>query len=324
MTNPDGHLDPAVTLRSPVDPVDVLRRCGKTFYAASLMLPPSVRRELAVLYAFCRVVDDCGDLVGPGGVDHAHELLNEVERCLAGELDSSPIVSAFRELADRYAVPLEHARQLIAGVRSDLGEVRIRTEEELVRYAYRVASTVGLMMCRVLQVQHEGDAFAIDLGIAMQLTNISRDVREDALNDRIYLPSEWVDHESVARAVTGDRDAAIRVSGAVERALVLADRYYESADLGMGYLRGTVRPGIRAAAANYRAIGSVIRFDPTHALTTRVSTTGSGKLARSTLAVGRAAYEHFFWPYAPRHDQTLHRPLAALGGGAAPKPALNT
>ncbi|MEO1512137.1 MAG: squalene/phytoene synthase family protein, partial [Planctomycetota bacterium] len=221
------------------------------------------------------------------------------------------------DLADRHAVPVSHARELVEGVRSDLSLVRIASEDELIRYAYRVASTVGLMMCRVLGVEREGDPFAIDLGIAMQLTNISRDVREDALNNRVYLPAAWVPAERVLEiARAGSSDPS--VEEAVERALMLADRYYDSASLGMGYLRGAIRPGIRAAATNYRAIGSVIRRDPARALRGRVATSRRGKLLRSAVAVGTAVHEHFFRLRGPKHDSELHLPLATLSASTIP------
>lgn len=304
------HPAPLSLLRDDIDPVDVLRLCGRTFFAASRILPPDVRHDLAVLYAFCRLVDDCGDAVSR---EEAYALLDEVEQCLDSRRDTSPIVRAFRDLADRHDIPLIYAQQLIEGVRSDLSPVRVESSSQLVRYAYSVASTVGLMMCRVLNVPRVGDPFAIDLGIAMQLTNIARDVREDAINDRIYLPAEWVAHESVLNV---QQNPAPVVAG-VERALKLADRYYASAERGMRYLPLSVRPGIRAAAINYRAIGGVIRTDPVRALQQRVATGGVSKAVRMVFAAGLAFADSIPATGSPSHNDDLHAALQTRFNGVA-------
>ncbi len=309
------HPSPAEMLSAHVDALDILRRCGRTFHAASLVLPPRARRELATLYAFCRLVDDCGDLVStaPDDREAAQCLLDRVEAELAASRPRSPLVASFRDLAQQRGIPPLYARQLIDGVRSDLGAVRVGSSGELLRYAYRVASTVGLMMCRVLEVDPAGDPFAIDLGIGMQLTNIARDVREDAAADRVYLPGDWIASETVlAASRLGDGDAERHVVDAVERLLGLADRYYESAAAGMRFLPPAVRPGIRAAAANYRAIGGVIRRDPIAALRGRAYTTSAGKIGRTMVALGAAVADGLPGRAAHAHDGTLHAAVASL------------
>ena len=298
-----------------LDPEAVLRQCGRTFYAASRVLPRQVREDLSVLYAFCRVVDDCADTADTDRAQ-ADALLNEIEAGLDGRSRRSPVVESFRRLAVNHAVPLDHARELIAGVRSDMGHVRFSTSSQLIQYAYRVASTVGLMMCRVLDVHPDGDAFAIDLGIGMQLTNIARDVAEDARNDRIYLPAEWVDHDVLLSAIRDGKRASageLSVADAIERLLTLADNYYESAELGMHYLPPRVRGGIRSAAWNYRAIGSIIRRKPQAALARRASTRSAGKLMRTGAALWASVLESLPLGPADRHDRELHTPLLPLG-----------
>lgn len=298
------------------DPQDILRRCGRTFHAASRVLPPGVRRDLAVLYAFCRVVDDCADLTSTTSpTEHfAQSLLDEIVAGLDGRSQRSPIVLAFRELAAARGVPLTLAFELIRGVRSDLGSVRIASEGELVRYAFRVASTVGLMMCRILGVREEGDPFAIDLGIGMQLTNIARDVAEDAANNRVYIPAEWIPSADLIKAANGcgdDRQASAAIT-AVQRTLTLADQYYESAELGMHFLPSRVRGGIRAAAWNYRAIGTHVRREPERALRRRAHTTGLGKAFRTAAALWTSSLESLPLGPADTHDPQLHTPLASL------------
>ena len=312
MTQPASaiHPSPDEQVFGNIDPLEVLERCGRTFYAASLALPRGVRTDLAVLYAVCRAIDDSADAGGTA----ANALLEAIAAGLRGEHERSPVVNAFRSLATRHGVPITLAHQLIDGVRSDLGEVRVATLDELLRYSYRVASTVGLMMCRILDVPREGDPFAVDLGIAMQLTNISRDVAEDAAQGRVYLPGEWVPATDVLSATaTGGNDAATpKVTASVQRLLAEADRYYESAELGMQFLPLSVRGGIRAAAWNYRAIGRAIRRDPTAPLKHRVSTSAAGKLSRTVAAVWASALESLPLGPSDAHDASLHGAVRSL------------
>ncbi len=317
MTTPTTHpWDPATLLRDRIAPEEILRRCGRTFHAASRLLPRHVRHELAVLYAFCRLVDDCGDLASCKWDGDSStflspaDLLREVEANLSGDAATSPIISDFLTLASQRGIPLRLPTELLEGIRSDIGSVRFREEGDLIRYAYRVASTVGLMMCRVLGVPSVADPHAIDLGIAMQLTNIARDVREDALRDRVYLPASWIDAGSVIRATIDAQPVECKETiDSVERLLLLADTYYESADAGMRYLPRAVRPAIRAAAANYRAIGGVIRRDPERALHTRVRTTDSSKMVRSAHAIARAIADESPRSVLVAHDKRLHTAL---------------
>lgn len=305
-----------------IDPVEVLRRCGRTFYAASLVLPPRVRTDLALLYALCRAIDDCADSADTSGTDEADRLLDVISSGLCGEHDRSPVVTAFRALAMRSGVPIVLPLQLIEGVRSDLGGVRVETLDELLRYSYRVASTVGLMMCRILGVPPAGDAFAVDLGIAMQLTNIARDVDEDAGTGRVYLPAEWVSPDAVFSRASADADGSGEVDAAVIRLLDLAERYYESAELGMQFLPLAVRGGIRAAAWNYRAIGAVVRKESGRAAANgdagarRVRTSGISKLLRTSAAVWASSLESIPLGPADSHDDSLHLAVRSLRLGA--------
>jgi len=309
---PTQHPSPVDQLYSDIPPIEVLRRCGSTFYAASQVLPVTARDDLAVLYAMCRAIDDCADATDP---DAADSLLDDVSAALRGEHDRSPLVRSFLSLTFRHAVPQALINQLIEGVRSDLREVRMSTLDELLQYSFRVASTVGLMMCRVLGVPRRGDPFAIDLGIAMQLTNIARDVVEDARTNRVYLPADWVPPETVLVSSAGPPihpNAAADVRNAVEALLDIADRYYESAELGMHFLPLAVRGGIRAAAWNYRAIGTKIRRDPAAPLSGRVRTSSHSKLARTVAAVWASSLESLPLGPSDPHDDSLHGAVRGL------------
>lgn len=232
----------------------LLRAKGRTFWLASRLLPPRLRDEVAVLYAFCRVVDDAVDEAPSPAV--AGEAALQLARELEGE-SPRPEVAAFRALAAQRGLELRFARELLDGVRSDLGRVRIEDDAGLLRYAYLVAGTVGAMMERLLGATDErARAAAIELGIALQLTNICRDVREDAGRDRVYLPATrlraaGLDPDLVARGeVEGERLAPV-----VREVLALADEHYRAARAGFAFLPWRARAAVAVAARLYRQIG---------------------------------------------------------------------
>lgn len=165
----------------------VVREHGRTFYFASHFLPPARRDAICAAYAYCRIADDIVDRAPRTGMAAASYALERWER----EIDAPihPVGVAFAVARERYAIPCQAARDLIAGVRMDLDPPRYATWEELRLYCYRVAGTVGLMAAPVFGCRDDAAlAQAVDLGIAMQLTNILRDVGEDARAGRLYLP----------------------------------------------------------------------------------------------------------------------------------------
>ncbi len=233
-----------------------LKRHGKTFAWAAHLTPRRDANRLARLYAMCRLLDDMADLNSDTRVD---------TRLLA--LRSQPWVSTSsdplaRELADMVAeIGLNPVtmRQLLDGLISDLDHQVIADEEGLIRYSYHVAGTVGLMVCDVLAVNAPtARNAAVNLGIAMQLTNIARDVNEDALSGRRYVPSTWLD---ASPADIADPSPELQRSGAsaVLRLLDLADGYYARANCGFAFLPLSSRPGLVAAAHVYRGIGGELR-----------------------------------------------------------------
>ena len=148
---------------------------------------------------------------------------------------------------------------LTRALAADAGPRRIDTQRELQEYAFGVAGTVGLMMCRILGAPPEGATAASHLGIALQLTNIARDIAEDRMRDRIYLPGEWIAPAAVDIALGGGEPTPL--TDATRRLLALADRFYASADAGMHFLPLRPRIAILAAAACYREIGAVVLHD---------------------------------------------------------------
>ncbi|MGI9253784.1 MAG: phytoene/squalene synthase family protein [Thermomicrobiales bacterium] len=166
---------------------EISRDHGRTFYIASHCLPPERRKAVHAVYAWCRIADDLADHATD--LDQAAIDLDAWERQI-GE-PTHPVAVAFAIARQRYAIPAGPAHDLISGIRMDLSAVRFETWDDLSVYCYRVAGTVGLLVAPILGCREE-DALprAVDLGVAMQLTNILRDVAEDAQNGRLYLPAE--------------------------------------------------------------------------------------------------------------------------------------
>lgn len=288
---------------------EVLAKHARSFRWASWFLPDDCRDDAAVVYAFCRLVDDTADETPQPGLARAE--LERVRAELRRELPARPLVAAFLDVAERTHMDVRYADELIQGVLSDLGTVAFRTDEELLRYCYRVAGTVGLMMCPILGVrEREALAYAIDLGVAMQLTNICRDVLEDARRQRVYLPTQRLNDVEVALGeLVAQRARGRDVACVVRDLLLLAERYYHSADAGMRYIPARTRLAILVAARLYRAIGLKLLACGANPLQGRVWIAWPSKV----YWVGRA-----FVSFVPRrrparpHDRQLHFPLAGL------------
>ncbi len=171
---------------------DIARVHSKTFYLSSLFLEPRKRRAVWAVYAFCRTADDIVDRVAP-----ARDRLGAIAAWERGLLDAyggratDPIFIAFADAARRFGIPAEPALDLLRGARMDVTVRRYDTYDDLREYCYLVASTVGLLVMPVLgTISPAAARYGVALGRAMQMTNILRDVGEDARMDRIYLPAE--------------------------------------------------------------------------------------------------------------------------------------
>ncbi|MBV6631935.1 MAG: phytoene/squalene synthase family protein [Alphaproteobacteria bacterium] len=233
---------------------EALARHGKSFAWAARFLPSSQAEQAARLYAVCRTIDDIAD---DQPANLARVELACLRAALAGE-GHHPLAARIVELQGSVGLTMSALHHLIDGVEQDLTRVRLKDQDALVRYAYRVAGTVGLMMCDVLDIDHPvARRHAIDLGIAMQLTNIGRDVYEDAGMDRRYLPARWVRLEP-DDLLAPSSEQQTQIEQALKRLLTLAERYYQSGQAGLDYLPGRTRQGIAIAAAVYREIGQTI------------------------------------------------------------------
>ena len=170
----------------------ITRREAKNFYYAFLTLPARRRRAIYVAYSFCRYCDDSVDAERSDAekLRMLAELRDKLARCYQGQADE-PLFLGLADVARQYDIPQEYFREVLAGVESDLVKNRYQNFEELSRYCYQVASVVGLICLQIFGYKDaRARQYAIDLGLAMQLTNIARDVKEDLAFDRIYLPQD--------------------------------------------------------------------------------------------------------------------------------------
>jgi phytoene synthase len=244
---------------------EMLRGGSRTFFAASLVLPASVRRPATGLYAFCRTADDAIDhgLHAAGALDELHLRL---DRIYSGNPGGCAADRAFADVVSHFAIPRLFPSALLEGFAWDAEGRRYQNLAELKAYAVRVAGTVGAMMAMVMEVKEPVLlARACDLGVAMQLTNIARDVGEDARNGRLYLPLDWLEQAGI------DPDAWLArptpspaLARLIERLLGAAEECYRRSDAGLAQLPAACRPGMRAARLLYAEIGHEVarrRFD---------------------------------------------------------------
>jgi 15-cis-phytoene synthase len=232
-----------------------------TFALAARFLPSALRDSATALYAFCRVADDAVDQ--PEGDPHEAlaDLYRRLDAIYAGTPRPHPADRAFAALVGRESIPKALPLALIEGFEWDVVGRRYVDIGDLEEYAARVAGTVGAMMALLLDVRDpQVVAAACDLGIGMQLTNIARDVGEDARSGRLYLPSHWMHEAGI------DPDAWLvsprfspALGAVVERLLAHAEPFYRSGAAGIRHLPWQVRPGMEAARVLYREIGQALR-----------------------------------------------------------------
>jgi phytoene synthase len=263
----------------------VLANKSKSFALAGRLLPTKCRDDAAVLYAWCRRADDAIDEGNPSEAgERLLALRAELELVYSGLTQRDPTLEGFQDLVRRHGIPIQHPQALLDGFAMDLGIVRFASVDELLLYAYRVAGVVGVMMCPVLGVHDKAAVrHAADLGIAMQLTNICRDVKEDWERGRLYIPTDVL-------AATGLDDvgdylgqtlpafARTGLPRAVRSVLDLADQYYASGDHGLSFLSARTAFAIRTARKVYAAIGTELQRRDCDALRGRVVVARRNKL----------------------------------------------
>ena len=260
----------------------ILKKNSKTFHIASLFLPKSIKKKVLSVYAFCRLYDD--------NVDH--------ERSVNTTDLENKIIS--------FGIDKNVINQLKEGIDSDMYSNRISSSEDLLNYCYKVAGCVGIMMCDVLNINDRRAKYhAIDLGIAMQITNICRDIKEDFSMTRIYLPRDKI---SKSEMVSKDNNKLFRTTCEL---ISLSDTYYESALEGIKYIPLHARFSILFALKLYQEIGFKIKGNEKIFLHQKPNTTKIDKFRVFIKTTFIFIYKYLLC--SPKdHDQSLHSSLKGL------------
>lgn len=229
---------------------------ARNFFYSLLLLPQPKRQALYMMYAFMRYSDDLVD--APHSGNKAEELLawrRSLEKALQGEEADCPIFPAFVETVNRYAIPVSYFFELLDGMQMDLEKSRYQTFEELYPYCYRVASVVGLVCVHIFGFRSpQALRCAESMGIAFQLTNILRDIREDCAGNRVYLPLEDLEkfHYSEEKLKQNVMDESFRQLVAFE--VNRARRYYQEAEQLIPLIEPDCRKALSALLATYRSL----------------------------------------------------------------------
>ena len=297
----------------------ILAKHGRTFWLASFFLPRKTAKEATHLYAFCRFIDDLADEV-EGTPSKQEETITKLKLLLAyfsGETKNLlPLLDHERTYIEELTplkLPQDPIVHLLEGVLQDTADTVLFTNQKMLqRYAYRVAGTVGILMTKLLGVESKLAIFhAIDLGIAMQLTNIARDVQADAAISRRYLPVAIPIHD-----IKKGKGKEV-ISSSIKEILALSEQYYESGIAGLAYLPNRVRPGIYLMTILYREIGRLLLRRGVPWDEGRVIVSRSRKVFLCIAALPHC-FELLFKNQKqekfPDHHQNLHASLGSLSG----------
>jgi phytoene synthase len=248
----------------------MIRKGSKSFSAAARLFDESTRESAYMLYAWCRHCDDVidGQDLGfgaaaaneQGAEERLTSLYEDTRRVLAGEPADDPVFQALQRVVERHRIPARYPLELLEGFAMDVRGHRYDSLDDTLLYCYHVAGVVGVMMAYVMGVREKQTLRrASDMGIALQLTNISRDVMEDAGVGRVYLPAEWLAQAGVPANEIASPEHRSAVFSVVGRLLDEADRYYDSAYCGLPDLGFRSAWAIATARGVYRDIGGLVR-----------------------------------------------------------------
>lgn len=282
---------------------------SKSFYAASLLLPSRLRDPAYALYAFCRLSDDAvdlreGDLAGKR--EAVARLYERLRRAYAGMPYDAAADRALADTVQAYAIPRALPEALLEGLAWDAEGRRYQTLSELRAYGARVAGAVGAMMAALMGARSAADAArACDLGVAMQLTNIARDVGEDARAGRVYLPLDWLAAEGISpEALIADPRPTRALKRVIARLLAEAEALYRRSEPGIAALPFACRPAIWSARKLYAEIGAEVARADHDAVTQRAVVSKARKLALLGAATRAAA-----WPRGRKLEDWEAPPL---------------
>ena len=262
----------------------MIRKGSKSFSLAAKLFDCDTRDAAFFLYGWCRYCDDqIDDLGKTASQDELAKRIIALKEDTAAAFSFAkprePVFVALQYIVHRYGIPAHYALELIEGMAMDARGTRYNSLKELLLYCYRVAGTVGLMMSHVMGLRDESALkHAADLGIAMQLTNIARDITEDAAMGRIYLPLSWLQEAQIPIAEVAAPEYREKLAMLSLRLLRKADRYYRSGDAGLWHLSFRSACAVSAAWQVYSEIGSLLLRRGARAWDQRTYVTGSLKL----------------------------------------------
>lgn len=286
---------------------DAIARGSKSFALAARLFDPVTRDRAMLLYAWCRHCDDVidGQVMGEGRsgdtrtpAERLAEVETETENALAGRPSGLPWQALARVVGET-GIPARYPRDLIQGFRIDMEERPFRTIDDTLAYCYHVAGCVGVMMAIVMGVRPDDHATlnrACDLGIAFQLNNVARDVVEDAMNSRRYIPDDWLASVNLAPNSFAFGPNRRQLARLVARLVFLAEDYEASARWGTAALPWRSAWAVLAAARIYGDIGRRVRDLGEAGLDNRVVTSRSQKARAVAVALPEALGRHRRWP----------------------------
>jgi phytoene synthase len=263
----------------------MITKGSKSFSLAARLFDSETRDAAFFLYGWCRY---CDDQVDQAGMEESREQLEQRLRTLAeatrsafsGAAQEQAVFIAMQYIVRRYSIPAHYALELIEGMAMDARSTRYQTFNDLLLYCYRVAGTVGLMMSHVMGLRDEQALkHAADLGMAMQLTNIARDITEDAEMGRIYLPIQWIEEAGMVPEEIAAPKNRQKLALVTRRLLREAERYYVSGDAGLWHLSFRSACAVAAARHVYAAIGSLLLLKGPSAWDQRTYATGPQKIS---------------------------------------------
>ena len=274
----------------PATDSDVIQHHSRSFSMAARLLPQKIRADVEKLYAWCRWCDDAVDeAASPSEAKERLQLLQQdVLRIYTGEATLHPSSQWLASVVNQYGIPQQLPLDLLRGMEADLNNPVFQTIDELLHYCYQAAGTVGLMMSRIMgATDPRALQRAKSLGMAMQLTNIARDIDEDWQSGRRYIPKIWL-------SLVPQKDVTptnIQVRTAIENLLSLADGLYDEGYQGLPYLPNGARTAIRLAGRVYQEIGKEIRRQDFRVMQFRVFV----PLGRKLILLSRCTMEEFIF-----------------------------
>lgn len=260
----------------------ITRAHSRTFFVASGLLPKEKRRAARALYAFCRITDDIVDNGAQSDEARSANLIKWEGQVMSGCVTHDlPVCLAWADAQARFNIPRGYAQQLIDGCRRDIDQTRYQTFDDLAEYSYGVASTVGLMAMHIVGFHNE-DAipYAVRLGVALQLTNILRDVGDDWRNGRVYLPQDELAEYGLTEADIACGEVTDRWRDFMRFQIARNRRLYAESMDGIALLDANGRFAIAAAASLYEAILEDIEANDYNVFNRRAHISNVGKAAR--------------------------------------------